>query len=749
MSALRSFTLTVVAAIAICSPAFADDDPPARVARLNYISGQVSIQPNGVNDWVTASINRPLTSSDRVWADKDARAELQLGGAAIRLDSNTSLTFVNVSDNNVQIQLDEGILNLHVTELFDGEIYSIDTPNLQFTVRKSGTYRFDVNNAGDTTAVTVFKGEGDVTGDGPAVRIKKDQRFTFTGGKSLQYAANNNPGRDGFDDWCFVRADREDRSQSARYVSRSVVGYSDLDDYGEWVAAPTYGRIWVPRGVSVGWAPYRYGHWVWVAPWGWTWVDDAPWGFAPFHYGRWVRYNNYWGWCPGPYRSRAIYAPALVAWVGGSHWGVGLSFGVGGGVGWFPLGYGDPYIPYYHHSRGYFHNVNVRNTHITNITHITNNYYNNHGDVRNIHYRNRGIDGAVTAVSNDDFRSSRSIHDRYVPVRGRDVERAEIEREVRVRPTTNSVLGPNAGQKRTEPPMWRTSRNDRPNPAGQRDGSSAADLNSPRGDRPSPGMRPARERVEAVPSTGTQGVANGRTDRVPRPSDRNNNVTVAEVERNDNVPRPPRSNRSGDDNERMRPGRLSPNPSDPASAGNTTRPERSQPSPSAGRDNGQSSVPHPPASIENRPERSNDAVGNNDRSYTPRSGEPRMREPRSVPRPTEGQVIRQEPRNDTPREQHTYSAPTRQDRIASPSSERPTYSAPPRVERSTPRSEAPRSEPRSSSGGGGREVHQSAPPQRQAEPSRSAPPSHQSAPSNGGRSGSTHADRKSGNDRAN
>src|SRR4051812_23690204 len=125
MSALRSFTLTVVAAIAICSPAFADDDPPARVARLNYISGQVSIQPNGVNDWVTASINRPLTSSDRVWADKDARAELQLGGAAIRLDSNTSLTFVNVSDNNVQIQLDEGILNLHVTELFDGEIYSI------------------------------------------------------------------------------------------------------------------------------------------------------------------------------------------------------------------------------------------------------------------------------------------------------------------------------------------------------------------------------------------------------------------------------------------------------------------------------------------------------------------------------------------------------------------------------------------------------------------------------------------------
>jgi hypothetical protein len=25
-----------------------------------------------------------------------------------------------------------------------------------------------------------------------------------------------------------------------------------------------------------------------MSPWGWTWVDNAPWGFAPFHYGRWV-----------------------------------------------------------------------------------------------------------------------------------------------------------------------------------------------------------------------------------------------------------------------------------------------------------------------------------------------------------------------------------------------------------------------------------------------------------------------------
>src|ERR1700750_1715841 len=108
------------------------DDPPGRVARLNYISGQVSIQPGGVNDWVAGNINRPLTSGDRIWVDKDSRAELQLGGSVIRLNANTSVTLANVSDNAVQAQVDEGTLNLHVTKLYHGEIYEIDTPNLAF-----------------------------------------------------------------------------------------------------------------------------------------------------------------------------------------------------------------------------------------------------------------------------------------------------------------------------------------------------------------------------------------------------------------------------------------------------------------------------------------------------------------------------------------------------------------------------------------------------------------------------------------
>ncbi len=73
----------------------------------------------------------------------------------------------------------------------------------------------------------------------------------------------------------------------------------------------------MPRVVASGWAPYSTGRWAWVQPWGWTWVDDAPWGFAPFHYGRWVYLRNSWCWAPGSYVRRPVYAPALVAWIGG------------------------------------------------------------------------------------------------------------------------------------------------------------------------------------------------------------------------------------------------------------------------------------------------------------------------------------------------------------------------------------------------------------------------------------------------
>src|SRR5205814_10383503 len=131
------------------------------------------------------------------------------------------------------------------------------------------------------------------------------------------------------------RERRVDTLTSVRYVPRAIVGYDDLDEFGAWRVVPEYGPVWAPR-VRAGWAPYRFGHWAWVEPWGWTWIDEAPWGFAPFHYGRWAYTGGGWVWVPGTVVVRPIYAPALVAFVGGPGWRIGMD--VGSPVGWFPLG---------------------------------------------------------------------------------------------------------------------------------------------------------------------------------------------------------------------------------------------------------------------------------------------------------------------------------------------------------------------------------------------------------------------------
>ena len=434
------------------NPGNPSNDPPARVARIQYISGEVSMQPGGVNDWVAASLNRPLTSSDRVWSDKDSRVELNVGDGYLRMSSESSLTLTNVGDNTIQAELDQGVLELTVRHLEPGEIYEIDTPNLAFTAMKSGVYRFDVNPAQDQTWVTVRKGYGEVTGRGNAVKVGEGQQVRFSGQNSLQHEAYAAPAPDGFDDWAKVRDKRLDNSQSARYVAPGVIGYEDLDGYGNWRVVPTYGAIWVPTSVPVGWAPYRNGHWAWIAPWGWTWVDDAPWGFAPFHYGRWVSYGGYWGWAPGPIIGvgwRPYYAPALVGWIGGAGWGFGVSFGFGfgfgGGCGWFPLGWGEPFYPWYHGYRGgyvsqnYIRNVNVTNTHITNINNVTNNYY--HNSFNNEHFVNRNIAGAVTAAPKSALATGQNIARVGTVVPRADLGKGQVVRNVDVSPTKQAMLG--------------------------------------------------------------------------------------------------------------------------------------------------------------------------------------------------------------------------------------------------------------------------------------------------------------------
>jgi hypothetical protein len=430
------------------------DDPPSRVARLSHADGSVSFNPAGTDDWVAAVINRPMTTGDKLWSDNGSRAELHIGSASLRIGSTTGFSFLNLTDNVAQVQLTEGTLRVRVKRLNENETFEIDTPNLAFSVLRPGTYRISVNEAGDTTEISAMGGEGEVTGGGQAYSVHAGQTATFQGTDQLNADLQSYDGGDDFDQWCAERDRREDRSISARYVSDDAIGYEDLDDYGGWRPVPEYGQVWFPHTTVVGWAPYRYGHWVYIAPWGYTWVEDEPWGFAPFHYGRWVSVGGYWGWVPCAPRGvvgveyvRPVYAPALVAWVGGPRFAVGVAVGGATNVGWFPLGPREVYMPTYHVSRTYVTNVNVYNTTVINRT-VVNNYYNTvvvNRQVNNVTYVNQRVNGAVTATTTTTFVSGRSVARDSVRIDQREIVRTQATYGgPAIAPTRQAVIGSGA-----------------------------------------------------------------------------------------------------------------------------------------------------------------------------------------------------------------------------------------------------------------------------------------------------------------
>jgi hypothetical protein len=393
---LRVCALAIGAA-ALAASAWAAADPPSRVARLGYATGAVSFSAAGDNGWVRATINRPLTSGDRLWADKGARAELQIGGAMIRINAGTGVAVLNLDDQIAQLQLSQGTLNIRVRRLEPDQAFEVDTPNLAFMLRQPGEYRIQVDADEDSTLIAVRKGQGEAYGVEASYVIYPRQAYRFTGTGLRDYRYVDTPHVDDFDRWSGDRDRRYESSGSARYVSQDVIGYQDLDEYGAWSVDATYGNVWVPGRVATGWAPYRDGHWAWVGPWGWTWVDDAPWGFAVTHYGRWANLRGTWGWVPGPMSARAYYAPALVVFLGS---------GSVGGIGWFALGPREVFHPSYAVSRGYFENINASNA-LISTTDIDNQY--NDPKLAHVVYANRRVPGAVVAVPTTEFVNARPV----------------------------------------------------------------------------------------------------------------------------------------------------------------------------------------------------------------------------------------------------------------------------------------------------------------------------------------------------
>jgi hypothetical protein len=614
-----------------------DDDPPTRAARLSYASGSVSFEPAGTDDWVDAVVNRPMTTGDKLWADQDGRVEVRIDSYALRLGPQTGFSFLNLDDNIVQVRLTEGSLNIRVRRLDENQTLEIDTPNLAFNVLRSGSYRIDVNENGDATLVTVRDGQGEVTGGGSAYPVHAGDSVNFSGVDQLSADVEGIGDGDDFDQWSDSRDQRWEHSRAPRYVSDDAVGYEDLDENGQWESDPDYGTVWYPRTVAADWAPYRYGHWVWVSPWGWTWVDDAPWGFAPFHYGRWVVARGRWCWVPSPPRPtyvtreyvRPVYAPALVAWVGG---------GVAVGVAWFPLGPRDVYAPSYHVSERYVERVNVSNTTIVNRTQITNVYNNVYVNkttvnVTNITYQNRAANNAVTATSQASFTTAQPVARNQVHVDARQIASAPVSPTTAVAPQARSFAG-TAAPAKVRPPATLASRNVVAKTA------------------PPPPPTPVAQQVKAVEANGGRPVAMTQA-RANQPQPASVNVKVAAPAKTAALPPKGNSvNRPG------QPGRPAQNQSNarPAQPNQPNQPAPAQPNSNANRPNSNAANAENPNRPSNaNPNRPPNATPNNPNANNPNANRPENR-PATSDRPPAARQNTEPPQNQQRQQQEQQKA---------------------------------------------------------------------------------------------
>ena len=372
--------------------AWAQDDPPGRVGRLAEMQGQVWWYEHDDGQWTEAQRNRPLTGGDRISTAPEARVELRIGSTVLRLGAVTELEVLQLDDERMRFQLHSGSLALRVRSSEVAEEIELVTAEAWLRPLRSGHYRLDrldgTSHAGSWRGTLRIDEAGGFEIDtGQRVELWREG-----GARELRHAWGSLPDDD-FAAWVVAADLQDERSGMTRYVSPEMTGAEDLDRYGRWENHPEVGMIWVPYEVQAGWAPYRHGRWVWVRPWGWTWVDEARWGFAPFHYGRWLHWRGRWGWWPGSYVARPVYAPALVAWVGGSNWGVSVNIG-GPAIGWVPLAPREVFVPWYRHTPVYVDRIN-RRPHVPGRKPVPQLPT---GPAR---YGNQGVPGAVTVVPRD------------------------------------------------------------------------------------------------------------------------------------------------------------------------------------------------------------------------------------------------------------------------------------------------------------------------------------------------------------
>jgi hypothetical protein len=278
-------------------------------ARLSHVEGSVQVLQGDETAFGQAVANMPLGEGSRVQTGDDGRAEVQFeNGSVGRLTPKSSMALAKIergpegaAETQVEMLSGLGYFELHPR---GGENSLVFGPNTIVPVDGSAVVR--VNMDANPVELSVFDGNVHVTsGNQFAVDVHANETIRFDATDATRYFLAEEVVADSWDGWNNDRDQalaqqamkRTEASQEAAN-SGGGMGWSDLDQNGNWYSMPGYGNVWAPYGMGAGWDPYGSGYWGYYGG-GYTWISGYPWGWLPYRCGGWSYFNSFgWGWMP-------------------------------------------------------------------------------------------------------------------------------------------------------------------------------------------------------------------------------------------------------------------------------------------------------------------------------------------------------------------------------------------------------------------------------------------------------------------
>jgi hypothetical protein len=252
---MRWIAKTLLVFVVLCgAPALAQEEPPARVGRVSFISGALAFYQSGDADWSAAKVNLPAATGGWFATDPQSRAELRIGPDTIDIAEDAELDIADLRDRVMQIGVEHGRINLHLRELGEGASAEIDIPRGGVWLLQPGIYDIETHAADRPTRITAFEGSARFVGGGVDLTIKAGDSIVLSGGDTLS-ATVERALPDGFAKWCRSRDYDEHRVASSHRFSLAMIGFEELGAYGSWDTVPDYGAVWYPNSVPADWAP--------------------------------------------------------------------------------------------------------------------------------------------------------------------------------------------------------------------------------------------------------------------------------------------------------------------------------------------------------------------------------------------------------------------------------------------------------------------------------------------------------------